>query len=220
MITLKKELLFKLNITWFICTICLRGLCTLSMLRSGKTRHDLCVKEWNWGFFLSALITSLIFAAPLVGLLFLKRNFVKQSPYRGLSACEESAYLHEPAEWSQLPQEWSPDKDDPGDMDSTPPRLRPAVSSWLATINNLTAFFFYVTFSALPSKSRWQKERNGLVFLLPQEQKLVSADPTWGWGKQQPNGAVMVPDYTWAQNWMEQEEILWELTACLNQSIF
>lgn len=63
--------------------------------------------QW-WGFFFSIY------------------NLVKQSPYRGLSACEESAYLHEPADWSRFPQEWSPDKDNPGDMESKLPCLRPA----------------------------------------------------------------------------------------------
>ena len=65
--------------------------------------------ETDGGSFPAPLIKLLISVGPFLSLL----HLVKQSPYHGLSACGESAYLHEPAEWSPLPQEWSPDKDDP-----------------------------------------------------------------------------------------------------------
>lgn len=111
-----------------------------------KTNFDLWLEEWRGGSFPAKLIKLLILAAPMVGLFFSPHfHLVKQSPYHRLSACGESAYLHEPAEWSQLPQEWSPDKDDPRGhrlqtslpLDSHTPHLL------ATTINNPLFFLFF-----------------------------------------------------------------------------
>lgn len=119
----------------------------------------------------AGLMAGLIFFPPLV--LF---HLVKQSPYRALSACGESAYLHEPAEWSPLPQEWSPDKDDPQGhwlqaclpLDSGNPALAAATA-----INNRPATPTDISLSlALPSTEQWtNKDRPNGVFLTVPGQK-------------------------------------------------
>lgn len=186
------------------------------MLSSGKTNCDLWLEEWDRGSFPAKLIKPLILAAPMVGLFFFLFHLVKQSPYHRLSACGESAYLHEPAEWSQLPQEWSPDKDDPrGHRLQASLPLDSHIQLWLATISNPPGFFLFVFWKHLSglclhtSTGQTQRQTRWFIFLWHWNKscggRMVKGLPIRRLGKQQRNGAVIAPDYTLGLDWMGEE---------------
>lgn len=168
-----------LNVKLMVVCCSPRWTCTVE-----KTSSDLWWQGWDFSggvggcsrlelinLISAGLMAGFIFFLPLV--LF---HLVKQSPYRALSACGESAYLHEPAEWSPLPQEWSPDKDDPQGhwlqaclpLDSGNPALAAATA-----INNGPATPTDISLSlALPSTEQWtNKDRPNGVFLTVPGQK-------------------------------------------------